>query len=203
MEIDHFVVAANTLEDACRYVENCLGVTLQDGGKHEKFGTHNRLLKLNEKIYIEAIAIDPMGHNPHIPRWFNLDNFSGGPRIINWVCRCKNLDKTLSNLKINFTQPLNMKRGTLNWRITIRSDGVLPYDGAFPSLIQWKGNEHPCDHLKSLDLNLKHVLITHPEAKKLNTALKPVLDKRVLIKEDRDASLSLSLGTPTGNRHLR
>ena len=96
-----------------------------------------------------------------------------------------------------------MDRGTFKWRMAVGNDGILPYNGAFPSLIEWKGQEHPCDHLKNANLSLNYVLITHPEAKKLNIALKLFFDKRVVIKEDRDVSISLTLNSPTGNRYIK
>ena len=58
MLLDHLVVAGETIEEASDHIEQALGVSLQKGGKHEKFGTHNRLLGLRNGLYLEAIAVD-------------------------------------------------------------------------------------------------------------------------------------------------
>src|SRR5438270_709897 len=57
--LDHLVVAAATLEEGEDYVETRLGARPLRGGRHVAMGTHNSLLKLGEKTYLEVIAIDP------------------------------------------------------------------------------------------------------------------------------------------------
>ncbi|MEL6648491.1 MAG: VOC family protein, partial [Pseudomonadota bacterium] len=44
LELDHLAIAAETLEDGREAVEAALGVSLQPGGQHAHFGTHNLLL---------------------------------------------------------------------------------------------------------------------------------------------------------------
>ena len=68
--IDHLVVAASSLEEGIKYIEQCLGVTPQTGGKHVKMGTHNALLKISDKTYLEVIATDPGAAPPNRQRWF-------------------------------------------------------------------------------------------------------------------------------------
>jgi hypothetical protein len=62
--LDHLVVAAATLEQGEDYIESRLGARPLRGGRHVAMGTHNSLLKLGEKIYLEVIAIDPDGAAP-------------------------------------------------------------------------------------------------------------------------------------------
>ena len=71
MELDHIAVAGACLEAAAAHVEEALGVALQSGGEHQRFGTHNRLLGLADGLYLEAIAIDPCAPDPDRPRWFD------------------------------------------------------------------------------------------------------------------------------------
>ena len=89
--LDHIVVSAKTLDEASDHIASSLGVKLQDGGCHDRFATHNRLLGLENGIYLEAIAVNPEAKKPTRPRWRDLDNFNGKPRITNWVCRSKNI----------------------------------------------------------------------------------------------------------------
>ena len=58
---DHLVVAAATLEQGEKHIEALLGVRPQRGGKHVAMGTHNSLLKLGSKSFLEVIAVDPDG----------------------------------------------------------------------------------------------------------------------------------------------
>ena len=66
--IDHIAISAGRLQEGVEYVEAALGVPLEAGGRHLRFGTHNRLLNLGE-LYLEVIAIDPQAEAPFAPRW--------------------------------------------------------------------------------------------------------------------------------------
>ncbi len=90
---DHLVVAAATLADGIEYVAAATGATPRPGGKHVAMGTHNALLRLSERTFLEVIAIDPEGSRPARPRWFELDDIAlqaeltERPRLIHWVAR--------------------------------------------------------------------------------------------------------------------
>ena len=66
--LDHLVVAARDLETGAAWLEERLGARLSAGGRHADMGTHNRLLRLGERRYLELIAIDPAGPPPARPR---------------------------------------------------------------------------------------------------------------------------------------
>lgn len=65
--IDHLVVAAVDLAGGARWIEERLGVALDAGGRHEVFGTHNRVLSLGPERYLEVIAVDPEAPPPARP----------------------------------------------------------------------------------------------------------------------------------------
>jgi hypothetical protein len=67
--LDHVVIAAGDVAAGAPAVERVLGVPLAGGGKHDRMGTHNRLLRLGSDAYPELIAIDPEGTPPDRPRW--------------------------------------------------------------------------------------------------------------------------------------
>ena len=108
--LDHIAISGKTLDEASYHVESSLGVKLQDGGCHDRYGTHNKLLSLANGIYLEAIAINPQVVKPRYPRWFNLDNFNGKPRITNWICRSENIYSDTKNIFFESTEIIKMKR---------------------------------------------------------------------------------------------
>ena len=67
-QIDHLVVAAANLDQGVQWCETVLGVTPGPGGEHDKFGTHNRLIKIatseHPLAYLEIIAINPQAVRP-------------------------------------------------------------------------------------------------------------------------------------------
>ena len=62
-QLDHLILAATTLADGIEFVADITGATPQPGGKHVAMGTHNALLRLGDRVYLEIIAIDPDGRS--------------------------------------------------------------------------------------------------------------------------------------------
>ena len=59
LTLDHIAVACTDLAEGTAWAEERLGVKMQTGGKHARYGTHNTLLGLADGLYFEVIAIDP------------------------------------------------------------------------------------------------------------------------------------------------
>ena len=158
-ELDHLVVAARTLEEGAAWVESALGVAPIAGGKHALMGTHNRVLALDVRRYLEVIAIDPEASPPSRPRWFGLDEpatrerLARGPALLHWVARVPDIDAALRDYP-EAVEVLDLTRGDFAWRIGVPRDGRLPCGGACPTLIQWKGSVHPADRLLPSDCAL-------------------------------------------------
>ncbi|WP_209504580.1 MULTISPECIES: VOC family protein [unclassified Ruegeria] len=199
MLLDHLAVAGETLEEASAHIEQALGVALQPGGKHEKFGTHNRLLGLRDGLYLEAIAIDPQAHPPGRPRWFDLDNFQGGPRLTNWICRVEDIVATLSIFPDGTGEPIDLTRGALQWRMAVPPTGRLPFDNLFPALIEWQGDLHPANILQDSACRLRRLVVYHPDALTLARQLGE-LDHVVF--DSGPAALQAEIETPHGLRVL-
>ena len=203
MRIDHLAVAGDSLEEASEFLEEALGVSMEDGGKHNLFGTHNKLLGLNDGLYLECIAIDPDAPKLRYPRWFDLDNFTGLPRLTNWICNCKDIYKELLNFPIEIGPVMDVSRGKLSWKITVPNDGILPFDNLFPALIQWNSlGMHPSKKLKSSNCKLLNITICHPNANKLKNILNRLSDKRVFFERNSTISISAEFDTPSGKRYL-
>lgn len=200
LRLDHLAVAASTLAEGVEWVESALGVTLAAGGKHGHMSTHNRLLGLAD-VYLEVIAIDPAAPAPAYPRWFNLDQFSGRPRLTNWILACDDLDMGLGVLPGSGV-PTDLARGDLRWRMAIPVDGRLPFDGAQPALIQWLGNAHPAQRLPDVGVRLTRFEIATPDHAALGAALAGFADPRVTIVAGDALSMRATFSTPHGPRVL-
>ncbi len=200
MELDHIAVSGETLEEAFEHVEAALGVPLQQGGQHQMFGTHNRLLGLADGLYLEAIARDPAATPVRSPCWFDLDNFSGSPRLTNWICRTTGLSELLAQLPRGAGDPVALTRGDLVWDMAVPGDGKLPFDNLFPALIEWY-SDHPAPRLEQQGCALRRLVIAHPDAAALEEML-PVNDGR-LVFETGPAALEAEFDTPHGIRILR
>jgi len=149
--LDHLVVAARTLEEGAAWVADRLGVATVPGGKHPLMGTHNRLLSLGGRAYLEVIAIDPEASDPGRPRWYALDSpamrsrLARGPALIHWVESVEDIEAALGEYPAR-VEVLAVSRGDLRWKIGVPADGSLPCDGACPTLIEWESG-HPSERL--------------------------------------------------------
>jgi hypothetical protein len=170
LRLDHLAVSAATLDDGVAWAETALGVSMAGGGVHPHMGTHNRLLSLGD-LYLEVIAADPAAPAPAWPRWFDLDHFKGAPRLTNWVAQCDDLGAELAASPAGAGKPTALARGDYRWQMAVPDDGKLPFDGAFPALIQWLGTAHPAQALPDQGVRLTLLEVWHPQAAALGDAL--------------------------------
>jgi hypothetical protein len=196
--LDHIAVAATDLAAGAQAVEAKLGLTLQPGGQHPHMGTHNRLMSLGPD-YLEVIAIDPEGATPAQPRWFDLDRFTGAPRATTWICRCDDLEAALAHAPPGTGRPWDLARADLRWRMGVPEDGILPFDGLFPALIQWQGTAHPAPRLTDLGARLVGLTLFSPQASALRAALAPLItDARISVVEAPVPRMEARIATPNG-----
>lgn len=200
MQLDHLAVAGRTLDEAAAHLEAALGLPLQPGGAHARFGTHNRLLGLADGLYLEAIAIDPAAPAPEHPRWFDLDRLDGPAHLRTWICRVTDLDAALARHP-QAGAPCDLARGDLRWRMAVPKSGVLPFDNRFPALIEWQGTAHPVQRLANSGARLTRLIISHPEAGALRAGLADLADPRVAFEPGAPA-LRAEFSTPHGARVL-
>jgi Glyoxalase-like domain len=201
LALDHLAISAETLEAGAEWVEMALGVSLAGGGKHPHMSTHNRLLSLGD-LYLEVIATDPAAPKPAHPRWFDLDNFHGAPRLTNWICRTDDLDAALAAAPDGTGTATDLARGDYRWRFAVPASGKLPYDDCFPALIQWQGELHPARSLRDHGIRLTGLEVTHPRAPALQASLQGLKDPRVSIELGPYHSLRATFSTPHGPRVL-
>jgi hypothetical protein len=201
LTLDHLAVVAEDLAAGTAWVEAALGVTMQPGGRHIRYGTHNTLLGLGDDLYLEVITKDPDAAPYDGPTWFGLDDFTGAPRLGNWICQTDDLDALLCDAPSAVGLPRDLSRGDLAWRITVPDDGSKPYDGAYPTLIQWApGTHHPARRLADSGCRLLQLSVTHPQADDLRAML-PLDDDRVVLRVG-PAGFRAVFDTPQGRRSL-
>jgi hypothetical protein len=167
--IDHIAITVPSLKIGVEYVRQTLGVSPQVGGEHPRMGTHNCLLKLGERCYLEVIAINPNAPRPDRPRWFQLDepDPSQPIRLATWIARTDDITAAVKASPIPLGEIEPMSRGQMNWLITLPADGSLPLHGIAPTLIQWPAGMHPAAKLPESGCALVRLEGFHPEAGKI------------------------------------
>lgn len=175
--LDHIVIGCATLEQGVAYLRHRLGVEVPPGGRHERMGTHNRLMQLGGRAYLELIAIDPHGVPPGRPRWFGLDEpaqqarLAERPHLIAWVAGTADIAASLAASPVDLGRAVEMTRGDLTWRISLHDDGTLPESGALPVLIEWPAGPHPSARQADLGVRLAALCVAHPAPERIAPAL--------------------------------
>ena len=202
---DHIIVAAQSLADGCDFIEARLGVRPETGGKHVAMGTHNALVGLGPRQYLEVIAIDPEGRAPARPRWFDLDeprmraSLAEGPRLIHWAARTADIEAAKARCPIDPGVAHPMTRGDLSWRITIPDDGHLPGAGLVPTLIQWSDATHPSDRLADSGIRVVTLAGEHPDPAPIRATLVALgLADTLKVTYGQYARLAAMFRTPQG-----
>ena len=147
-KLDHIVFGGSTLEEATQIVENIFQAKLSDIGYHKDMGTHNRVIRISERVYLEVIAIDPEISNLNNRKWFNLDNsklqskLKKSPQIIGYVV--ENYDMNITKYYDPF---FDSSRDIYKWQFAMPTfkDNILVSEiieaGIIPSLISWKSDK--------------------------------------------------------------
>ena len=200
--LDHLVVAAATLGQGRSWVEEQLRVPMEDGGRHEAFGTHNALLRLGSSGYLEVIAVDPEAPTPGRARWFELDSprmaerLAAGPALVHWVVRVSR--GVLEGADPVHGEPLALSRGANRWTLTVSEGGSLQMGGVLPSLIAWD-TPPPARGLPDRGVELRQLALATPEPGGLRSRLEALdlVEPPLVVAADRP-SLKAVLQTPTG-----
>jgi hypothetical protein len=206
-KLDHIVVVAPELSVGVEFIHGTLGVAPQSGGVHPAMGTHNCLLRLGDRAYLEVIAIDPAAPRPRRPRWFGLDALppDARPRLAAWVARADDIEQVAAAApQLGKITP--MSRGSLNWRITVRDDGAPPLQGIGPSIIEWPAGVHPADRLPDSGCSLVRLEGHHPDPGKVSVLLGSIgFDGPFQVARPAspgETCLIAHIQTPTGPRRL-
>lgn len=203
--VDHLIVTAASLKEGVAYVRRELGVEMQAGGEHVRMGTHNFLLKLGERLYLEVIAANPGAPGPGRPRWFQLDEPESVrvPRLATWAVSCDDIRAAAAASPVSLGKVEAMSRGSFEWLITVPDDGRLPLRGLAPTLIEWRSKAHPADTLKDAGCSLVRLEGFHPQAEKVTRMLGSIGFEGEFPVSSGGPRLVAHIHTPAGPRPLR
>lgn len=208
LELDHLVVVAPNLEQGVEHVYEALGVRMPVGGRHPFMGTHNHVMQLGPEAFLEVIAIDPQATAPTHPRWFGLDDFAGDvPQLGLWVARANSISLVKPHIPVDHRRFIPMSRptadGLLEWEISVAENGRLPFEGAYPTILEWPEGKTPIHQMANLGCGLASFEIAHPQADEISAHLKPVFeDERVKVVQADDKKLSAVIMTRDGPKNL-
>lgn len=204
VEPDHLVVAAVALEPGCDWIEARLGARPAKGGQHVAMGTHNAVLSLGPRLYLEVIAIDPSLPAPSRARWFDLDEprmkaaLAEGPQLIAWGARTHEIERAVQRVP-GLGTILPMTRGEWSWRITVPDDGHRPGRGLVPTLLQWDGTAHPEDRMADSGRRLVLLAGEHPEPAEVRSDLAALgLSDTLKVTYAKSPRLAAMIRTPRG-----
>jgi hypothetical protein len=202
--IDHLIYAAPDLTAATADVEDRYGVRAQAGGKHLGHGTHNALLALGPRTYLEIIAPDPGQPQPCMPPPLGVDWVTSG-RLVGWALACDDIDRAVAEARSHGYDPGEVSDGervgptgtVLRWRASF--DALA--DGLVPFLICWGDTEHPARSAPQ-GLILNSLQIEHPDPSFLAPLL-IALGADVEVKLATAPALVAHLSGPSGSKILR
>ena len=173
------------------------------GGQHPGLGTHNALLSLADRTYLEIIAPDPAQPRPAEPPPFGLDAVTP-PGLRAWAVAPDDLDAAVRHASsAGFAYPaiVNRRRRTadgreLTWRMTTYAQS--PEVAVTPFLIDWGGGEHPAGTAPG-GLSLHQFRLRSPEPGRL-CALFRALGLDLNVENASRPAISAVLCGPQGQR---
>jgi hypothetical protein len=176
--IDHLVYSTSDLEKSVVDLETRLGVRPAPGGQHPGRGTHNALLALSDRSYLEVIGPDATQAETIRPRWFQIDSLDA-PHLVTWAVKAADLNELRAKAKACGIYLGPVVSGTrhrsdgacLRWRFTDPETVVA--EGIVPFFIDWGDSPHPADSAPRGPV-LESLRAEHPEPSAVMRALSAV-----------------------------
>ena len=202
--LDHLVHATRDLSAASADLAARTGVEPSGGGRHDGFGTQNRLASLGDGRYLELIGPDPDQPRPAAPLPFGLDSLDR-PRLTAWAVATSDLEGALALARAAGHDPgeiVAMSRTrpsgeVLSWRMTIGEE--THGSNVIPFLIDWgatSADAHPAA-TSAPGLELVGMRVMHPDPGRPQAVL-DALGVELRIEAAPRAALEATLATPRG-----
>lgn len=210
LKLDHLTVIAPTLAEGVSHVQSCLGLGVPFGSRHNYMGTHNHRLQLGNSVYLEIVALDPEGIEPDRARWFNLDDqeqvradWDAGRRLRGWVANTDALDAVVSAHGGIFGNKVSLPAVDPTFAFTILEDGLLPLDGAAPSIIDHRGDTSYIATIPELGARLHSFTLEHPDPSSIAALYKELaIENPPTIIQTSQVRYRALIKTPTGLKEL-
>lgn len=201
--LDHLVFAAPDLDAGIEYVHELTGLRAEYGGIHPGFGTHNALLSLGARSYLEIIAPDP-GQDSAI--WLGIGDLES-PRIVTWAACCNDLPRYAGLEFPDGQRPgavMSMSRETrdnevLSWSLT--DPRTVIGDGLVPFLIDWGESPHPAASAPG-GATLRSLVAEHPDPERIGAILR-MLDVELPVTQATSPAIVAIIETPAGRVEIR
>jgi hypothetical protein len=135
MEVDHVLIAVDDLEAAAKEVEERYGLASVEGGRHQGFGTANRIVPLGE-TYLELVAVVDRAEAAAS----GFGSWVGGgerPRLLGWCLRTDALDAVAKRLGLTTADGSRARPdgAVLRWRMAgLERSAEEP---SLPFFIEW------------------------------------------------------------------
>ncbi len=173
MLIDHLIYAHPDLDVGVSLLRERFGVTAAGGGQHPGRGTHNKLLALGPRTYLEVVAPDPHQPDPPSARPYGVEGVTDGG-LVGWALAVDDIDAAAARAREQGFDPgpiVDGQRQTadgdvLRWRLTANAQKA----GPIPFLIDWGTTRHPALDAPA-GLGLVSLSLEHPEPTLLRAAL--------------------------------
>lgn len=193
--LDHLLWAVPDLEVGMQDFAHSSGAEAALGGRHPGFGTHNALLSLGDRCYLELIAPDPTQ-----PRLSGLGDHLVDlrePALVTWCAAAEDLEPVAAAARrLGFEPgpitPMSRQKPDgqeLQWQIL--QVGGQPFGPLLPFFIAWGNTPHPANSAPP-GCRLVSFRLRHPEADALSGILRE-LGLQITVEPGPEAELRATL----------
>lgn len=203
--MDHLVYGVPDLERGMALLEARTGVRARFGGQHPGRGTHNALLALGGRQYLEIIALDPEQAGAAGLLFPDLERLAE-PKLIAWAVAVDSVAAMAERAraaKIETIGPLEGSRvqadgRLLGWKTLRCAPQSLP---GLPFFIEWQaGTPHPSEQAPT-GCRLASFTVGHPHGEAFGRILAS-LGIEVELQGAAEVKLAARLKTPKGEVEL-
>lgn len=201
LSIDHLVFGVPDLERGIDLIERQTGVRAAFGGQHQGRGTHNALLDLGDRRYLEIIAPDPAQPDTPPAMFPELAHLTE-PKVISWAVAIGSIEAVMEKARAAGYQAQGPIQGSrmradgrlLAWRSLVIAAPAIPL---VPFFIQW-GNSTPHPSLDAPPgCSLASFTIEHPQTARVRQML-ATLGVEATVVPTAHPRLRARLQTPAG-----
>ncbi len=202
--LDHLLLGVPNLEAGIAWVEEKTGVKAMPGGRHPGLGTHNALLSLGPRQYLEIIAPDPT--QTTLAPQFAFLQLATSPRLLTWAAATSDIHAVATQAHAAGFELSGPHAGartrpdgqTLHWQtLFIKNDLSLQ----IPFFIAWDtAARHPAQD-SPVGCTLQAFAMEHPQPEKLRAALMQ-LGLDATVQRGPEARLRAFIASPQGTIEL-